>query len=155
MYEAHDALVCIGEKNFVDNANRFKFSNQHFLKKNEDLIQLFRDIPEALENNYNFSHRFNFKPKKSVPVLPSIRTKQNVTVKQELLLQAKQGLKNRLENFILKKIKEKNLQNLLKIYEDRLIHELDIINSMNYSGYFLIVSDYIRWSKKIIYEIYD
>jgi len=148
MYEAHDALVCIGEKNFVDNANRFKFSNQHFLKKNEDLIQLFRDIPEALENNYNFTHRFNFKPKKSVPVLPSIRTKQNVTVKQELLLQAKQGLKNRLENFILKKIKEKNLQNLPKIYEDRLIHELDIINSMNYSGYFLIVSDYIRWSKK-------
>jgi len=148
MYEAHDALVCIGEKNFVDNANRFKFSNQHFLKKNEDLIQLFRDIPEALENNYNFTHRFNFKPKKSVPVLPSIRTKQNVTVKQELLLQANQGLKNRLENFILKKIKEKNLQNLPKIYEDRLIHELDIINSMNYSGYFLIVSDYIRWSKK-------
>ena len=148
MHEAHDALVCIGEKNFVDNTNRFKYSSQHFFKKNEDLIELFNDIPEALENNYNFPYRFNFKPKKSTPVLPTIQTKENVTVEEELLLQAKQGLKNRLENFILKKNKKKNLQEISKIYEDRLIHELNIINSMNFSGYFLIVSDYIRWSKK-------
>jgi len=148
MHEAHDALVCIGEKNFVDQSNRFRFSNQHFFKKNEDLIQLFSDIPEALENNYNFPHRFNFKPKKSPPVLPTIQTKENMTVEQELLLQAKEGLKNRLENFILKKKKEKDSQEATKFYEDRLFHELNIINSMNYSGYFLIVSDYIRWSKK-------
>ncbi len=148
MHEAHDALVCIGEKNFVDQSNRFKYSNQHFFKKNENLIQLFSDIPEALENNYNFPHRFSFKPKKSLPVLPTIQTKENVTVEQELLLQAKQGLKNRLENFILKKNKEKDSQEATKFYEDRLFHELNIINSMNYSGYFLIVSDYIRWSKK-------
>ena len=148
MHEAHDALVCIGEKNFVDNSNRFKYSNQHFLKKNEDLIQLFNDIPEALENNYNFPYRFNFKPKKSVPVLPTIQTEENVTVEQELLLQAKQGLKNRFENFILKKNKGKDAKETLKLYDDRLVHELNIINSMNYSGYFLIVSDYIRWSKK-------
>jgi DNA polymerase-3 subunit alpha len=148
MHEAHDALVCIGEKNFVENANRFKYSDQHFFKKNEDLVQLFNDIPEALENNYNFPHRFNFKPKKSLPVLPTIQTNKNVTIEQELLLQAKQGLKKRFENFILKKNKDKDLQETLKLYEDRLNHELDIINSMNYSGYFLIVSDYIRWSKK-------
>ena len=148
MHEAHDALVCIGEKNFVDETNRFKYSNQHFLKQNEDLIQLFSDIPEALENNYNFPHRFNFKPKKSAPVLPTIKTKENVTVEQELLSQAKQGLKNRLENIVFKKNKEKSAQEILKLYEDRLSHELNIINSMNYSGYFLIVSDYIRWSKK-------
>ena len=148
MHEAHDALICIGQKNFVDETNRQKYSNQHFLKKNEDLIQLFSDIPEALENNYNFPQRFNFKPKKSVPVLPSIQTKQNITVEKELLLQAKQGLKNRIENFISNKTKEKDQQKNFKVYEDRLTHELNIINSMNYSGYFLIVSDYIRWSKK-------
>jgi len=108
MHEAHDALVCIGEKNFVDNTNRFKFSDEHYFKKNEDLSRLFNDIPEALENNYNFPQRFNFKPKKSAPVLPTIQTEENVTVEQELLSQAKQGLKNRLENFILKKKKKKN-----------------------------------------------
>jgi DNA polymerase III subunit alpha len=148
MYEAHDALVCIGQKNFVNETNRIKYSNQHYLKKNEELIELFKDIPEALENNYNFPYRFNFKPKKSAPVLPSIETKENVTVEQELLLQAKEGLKNRLENFILKKNKNKEAKEIFKLYEDRLIHEINIINSMNYSGYFLIVSDYIRWSKK-------
>ena len=147
MHEAHDALICIGQKNFVNETNRVKYSDQHYFKKNDELVELFKDIPEALENNYNFPIRFNFKPKKSIPVLPTIQTKENVTVEEELLLQAKAGLKNRLDNFILKKNKEKKNDEVLRIYEDRLVHEINIINSMNYSGYFLIVSDYIRWSK--------
>jgi len=148
MYEAHDALICIGQKNFVDDPNRLKFSDQHFVKKNEDLSTLFADIPEALENNYNFPYRFNFKPKKSTPVLPSIQTKENVTVEDELLTQAKHGLKNRMENYILKKNSNVPKAKIFTLYENRLSHELNIINSMDYSGYFLIVSDYIRWSKK-------
>jgi DNA polymerase-3 subunit alpha len=148
MYEAHDALICIGQKNFVDDPNRQKFSDQHFIKKNEDIVALFEDIPEALENNYNFPYRFNFKPKKTAPVLPSIKTEDNITVEDELLKQSNTGLKNRLENYILKKNSKLDRQKTLKLYEDRLAHELNIINSMNYPGYFLIVSDYIRWSKK-------
>jgi DNA polymerase-3 subunit alpha len=148
MYEAHDALVCIGQKNFVDDPNRIKFSDQHFIKKNEDIITLFKDIPEALENNYNFPYRFNFKPKKSAPVLPTIKTEDNVTVENELLAQAQTGLENRFENYILKRNSKLHKETAFKLYEDRLIHEINIINSMNYSGYFLIVSDYIRWAKK-------
>ena len=148
MHEAHDALICIGQKNFINETNRTRFSDQHYLKTNEELFELFRDIPEAIENNYNFPYRFNFKPKKSLPVLPTIQINENVTVEQELLFQAKEGLKNRLDNFILKKNKEKEEKKIFKLYEDRLIHEINIINSMNYSSYFLIVSDYIRWSKK-------
>ena len=64
MYEAHDALVCIGEKSFIDEKNRFKYNNQHYLKSQKDVKDLFLDIPEALENNYNFYLRFNFKTKK-------------------------------------------------------------------------------------------
>jgi DNA polymerase-3 subunit alpha len=148
MHEAHDALVCIGQKNFINETNRVKYSDQHYFKKNNELFELFKDIPEALENNYNFSYRFNFKPKKSIPVLPTIKTKKNVTVEEELLLQAREGLKNRLDNFVLKKNMSKEPKEIFKLYEDRLTHEINIINSMNYSGYFLIVSDYIRWSKK-------
>ena len=103
MYEAHDALRCIGEKNFVDDKNRFKYSNQHFLKKNDEFKKLYSDIPEALENNYNFHLRFNFKPKKSKPILPSISENSN-SPEEELLNQAKEGLENRIKNFILKKI---------------------------------------------------
>ena len=149
MYEAHDALICIGEKNFVDDKNRFRYSNQHYIKSNEALEKLYSDIPEALENNYNFHLRFNFKPKKSKPILPSIANKESESPEQELLKLAKRGLENRLEYFILKKNKITSKEKIKEIYEDRLKHEIDIINSMDYASYFLIVSDYIKWAKKI------
>ncbi len=148
MAEAHDALICIGEKQFIDDKNRFRYNNQHFLKNNEEILKLYKDIPEALKNNYNFPLRFNFKPKKSQPILPSILNKENISPEDELMIQAKQGLENRLNNFILKKNKNKSINEIKKVYEDRLFHELNIISSMDYSSYFLIVSDYIRWAKK-------
>jgi DNA polymerase III subunit alpha len=148
MYEAHDALTCIGEKNFIDDNNRFKYSNQHYFKNDEELSQLYFDIPEALENNYNFHLRFNFKPKKSKPILPSIADEQNNSPEEALIKQAKIGLENRIKNFILKKNKKKTNEQIKNTYEDRLLHELNIINSMDYASYFLIVSDYIKWAKK-------
>ena len=72
------------QKNFVDDLNRIRFSDQHFIKTNQDLINLFSDIPEALENNYNFTQRFNFKPKKSAPVLPKIDNKKNINIEEEI-----------------------------------------------------------------------
>ena len=148
MAEAHDALICIGEKQFIDDKNRFRYSDQHYLKKNVELQNLYKDLPEALENNYNFPLRFNFKPKKSKPILPSISNNKNISAESEIMSQAKKGLEKRLDNFIYKKNKNKSSKELKKIYEDRLLHELSIINSMDYSSYFLIVSDYIRWAKK-------
>ncbi len=148
MYEAHDALICIGEKNFVDDKNRFRYNNHHYFKSQEELEKLYFDIPEALENNYNFHLRFNFKPKKSKPILPSIASKNNDSPEEELLKLAKSGLENRLINFILKKNQSKSKEQIKEIYEDRLKHEIDIINSMDYASYFLIVSDYIKWAKK-------
>ena len=147
MFEAHDALICIGEKNFVDDPNRKKFSNLHYLRSDDELKKIFYDIPEALENNYNFPFRFSFKPKKSSPILPSIKNENKISAKEELLKQVKNGLNNRLNNFIYKKNEISNKNEIKKIYEDRIFHELNIINSMDYSGYFLIVSDYIRWAK--------
>ena len=148
MFEAHDALICIGEKKFVDDKNRFKYNNQHYFKSQKELIKLYSDIPEALENNYNFHLRFNFKPKKSKPILPSIASNESSSPEEELSSLARIGLENRLKNFILKKNNFKSKENIQKIYEDRLSHEINIINSMDYASYFLIVSDYIKWAKK-------
>ena len=103
MYEAHDALLCIGEKTYVSEKNRKKFTNQHYIKSSEEMKKLYKDLPEALENNFNFPFRFNYKPKKSDPKLPSIKIPGNLTENEELLRQSQLGLKNRLENFILKK----------------------------------------------------
>ena len=148
MYEAHDALRCIGEKNFLEDKNRFKLSNQHYLKNSNDLKKLYADIPEALENNYNFHLRFNFKPKKSKPILPSISKTYSNTPEDELSKQANEGLKNRIQNYILKKNSRNTKDKIQEIYNDRLKHEINIINSMDYASYFLIVSDYIKWAKK-------
>ncbi len=148
MYEAHDALICIGEKNFIDDKNRLKYNNQHYFKSHKELEKLYSDLPEALENNYNFHLRFNFKPKKSKPILPSIASKENGSPEEELFKLAKIGLENRLDNFVFKKNKNISKKQVKAIYEDRLKHEIDIINSMNYASYFLIVSDYIKWAKK-------
>jgi DNA polymerase III subunit alpha len=147
MFEAHDALTCIGEKKFVDDKSRFKYSNQHFLKKDQELTKLYADIPESLQNNYNFHLRFNYKPKKSKPILPSIANEKSNSPEEELMKQAKDGLDNRIKNFISKKNINKNADQIKNIYEDRLLHEINIINSMDYASYFLIVSDYIKWAK--------
>ncbi len=147
MYEAHDALRCIGEKNFIDDKNRFKLSHLHYLRDKNEISKLYSDIPEALENNYNFHLRFNFKPRKSKPILPSISNKYNSSPDEELSRQAEDGLEYRLKNFILKDDKQK-YETIKKKYKNRLTHEINIINSMDYSSYFLIVSDYIKWAKK-------
>ena len=148
MCEAHDALRCIGEKNFIDDKTRFKLSNQHYLKNDIDLQNIYSDIPEALENNYTFHLRFNFKLKKSKPILPSLANDKNYSPEIQLLNLAKIGLKNRFKNFISKRNKSKISEQILIKYEDRLQHEINIINSMDYASYFLIVSDYIKWAKK-------
>ena len=67
MHEAHDALICIKDKTYVNEKNRTKLSNQHFFKSDNEIKELFADLPEALENNYNFPYRCNFKPSFSKP----------------------------------------------------------------------------------------
>ena len=57
MHEAHDALICIKNKTYINEKNRKKYSNQHYLKNNTEMSELFVDLPEALENNYNFPFR--------------------------------------------------------------------------------------------------
>ena len=125
-----------------------KNTNNHYIRSNEEIRKLYSDIPEALQNNYNFPYRFNFKINKSKPILPSIQIANSRNENDELTFQSNIGLKNRLENFILKNEDQKKCRKIKKKYEDRLSHELSIIHKMNYSGYFLIVSDYIKWAKQ-------
>ncbi len=147
MYEAHDALMCIGQKTYVNEQNRTKLSKHHFLKSSNEMIDLFKDLPEALENNYNLPYRCSYKPVSSKPILPNISSdaeNANELLKKESL----KGLKERfLKNF---NVENENLEvnDKFILYHERLEHELKIILEMNYAGYFLIVSDYIKWAKR-------
>ena len=77
MHEAHDALICIGNKTYVMMKNQeLRLSNQHYLKDNSEMTELFADLPEALENNYNFPLRCNFRPLFSNPILPNISSEK-------------------------------------------------------------------------------
>ena len=147
MYEAHDALICIKNKTYVSEKDRLKLTNQHYLKSDAEMSELFTDLPEALENNYNFPYRCSFKPFFSKPILPNISSEKGGNADEVLKKETFDGLKEKFEKIF--KIDSKDLssnKDYLK-YKDRLDHELDIIIEMKYSSYFLIVSDYIKWAK--------
>ena len=148
MHEAHDALICIKNKTYVNEKNRIKFSNQHYLKKNEEMFELFADIPEALENNYNFPYRCNFRPSFSKPILPNISSEEGGNADETLKKESMNGLKEKFQNFFGLKREDFLTDKNYSKYKDRLEHELNIIIEMKYASYFLIVSDYIKWAKQ-------
>ncbi len=147
MHEAHDALICIGNKSYVNEKNRIKLSNQHYFKTNSEMTELFADLPEALENNYNFPLRCNFRPLFSNPVLPNISSEKGGNADDVLKKDSLHGLRIKFDKIF--GIKSNELKSNKKFfnYKDRLDHELSIIIEMKYSSYFLIVSDYIKWAK--------
>ncbi len=148
MHEAHDALICIGNKTYINEKNRLKLSDHHYLKTNSEMTELFADIPEALENNYNFPLRCNFRPLFSNPILPNISTDKDGNADDLLTKYSLEGLRDKfLKVFNLKDGELNNDKNFI-LYKERLDHELSIIIKMKYSSYFLIVSDYIKWAKK-------
>ena len=146
MHEAHDALICIKNKTYIDEKKRLKLSDQHYLKSDQEMSKLFIDIPEALENNLNFPFRCSFKPSFSKPILPNISSEKK-DADQILIKDSLDGLVNKFK--VIFKIENDKINSnatYLK-YKDRLDHELDIIIEMKYASYFLIVADYIKWAK--------
>jgi len=150
MHEAHDAYLCIGEKTYVNVKDRRKYTNEHYLKTSMEMRQVFKDLPDALENNANFPFRVSYRPKNSLPILPNIQTNNVKNVDDQLAQDSSKGLKEKLEAYVIpfakKDENEKKL--LLNKYNQRLDHEIGIISKMKYSSYFLIVADYIKWAKK-------
>ena len=146
-YAAHDAYICVGEKSYVNDKNRLKYSDQHYFMQSEQLADLFKDLPDALENNKNFKYRFCYYPKKSKPLLPHF-VDENMDVNKVLKDKAEQGLQERLNKFIYPQHKnEIEREDIKKLYDTRLQYEVSVISNMKFSGYFLIVSDYINWAK--------
>ncbi|WP_145597531.1 DNA polymerase III subunit alpha [Candidatus Pelagibacter sp. FZCC0015] len=147
MHEAHDALICIGNKTYVNEKNRLRFTDQHYLKTNSEMSELFADLPEALENNYNFPLRCSYRPLFSEPILPNISSDKDGNADEILKKDSIDGLKvkfNKIFNLIDEDLENNNSY---REYKNRLNHELSIITEMKYSSYFLIVADYIKWAK--------
>ncbi len=110
--------------------------------------EIFSDLPEALENNFNLPLRCSFRPLPSKPILPNITTSNGYNAEEKLINDSNQGLIEKFsKNFNEDKNDIKRNKNF-SIYQERLNHEIKIITEMDYASYFLIVSDYIKWAKK-------
>lgn len=136
MYEAHDALICIAEKAYVDQSQpRRRLTPQHYFKSPEEMAVLFADLPEAIENTVEIARRCAFAVAKHAPILPKFADDEVA----ELRRQAREGLEARL----------KVIPHAVSVeeYHARLDFELGIIEQMGFPGYFLIVADFIGWAK--------
>ncbi|MFP5508169.1 MAG: DNA polymerase III subunit alpha [Alphaproteobacteria bacterium] len=136
MYEAHDALICIAEGAYVDQQGpRRRLTAQHYFKSPQEMVTLFADLPEAIENTVEIARRCAFRAYKRNPILPKFADDEVL----ELRRQAKEGLTARLAVIPHAAPVEE--------YEKRLEFELGIIEGMGFPGYFLIVADFIKWAK--------
>ena len=136
MYEAHDALICIAEKTVVDVVDRRKVTPQHYFKSAQEMQELFADLPEAIQNTVAIAQRCGFMVEKRKIDFPYYDCGK-YTAEELLALKAEEGLKMRL----------KDRPDDWEKYHERLNYELGIINQMGFPSYFLIVSDFIQWSK--------
>ena len=137
-YNAHDTLLCIAQKLTINQTNRKVSNSEIYFKTSEQMINIFGDIPEIIENNFRIALKCNYYPKEILPKLPKFSSDQNLSESELLNLKSKEGLLLRLQ--------EMNI-NSPSIYQERLNYELEIINNMGFAGYFLIVADFVNWAK--------
>ncbi|HEV2562215.1 MAG TPA: DNA polymerase III subunit alpha [Rhizomicrobium sp.] len=140
MYEAHDALLCIADGTFVSQQDRRRLTREHRFKSAAEMAAQFADLPEAIENTIEIAKRCAFRPKKRDPILPQFVPESGLSPDAELRAQAEAGLTRRLEAH--GKYAEE------QVYRDRLEFELGVIIRMGFPGYFLIVSDFMKWTRQ-------
>ncbi len=148
MFEAHDALVCIAASEYVANDNRRKFSPNNRLKTEAEMVELFADLPEAVQNTVQIAKRCNYLSAKVAPLLPVFICPDGLTQDEYIDQQAYKGLKERMERHVYTpEMTEEERKTIDEKYYARLDYELSVIKKMGFPGYFLIVSDFITWSK--------
>ena len=136
-YRAHDALICIAAGRYLNEDDRRRLTPDHRLKSAEEMCALFADLPEALENTVEIAQRCAFRPTEHPPILPAFSEGDELEV---LRKKAHDGLSARLAQIELAADEQ--------VYRERLDFELDVIGKMGFPGYFLIVADFIGWSKE-------
>ncbi len=141
-FEPHEVRVCIQDGRVLsDNRRPRRHTQAQFFRSAEEMAQLFADVPEALENTVEIAKRCNLRLEFGRYFLPDYPVPAGVTIDQMLSQQAQSGLQARLEKRAALSMER------VEVYQARLRHELEVIAHMGFSGYFLIVADFIRWAK--------
>jgi DNA polymerase-3 subunit alpha len=140
MYRAHEALLCIADGSYLGQDDRRRVTPEHAFKSAAAMRETFSDLPESCDATLEIARRCAFLVPKRSPLLPSFPTEAGRSEADELAYQARLGLKQRMSRG------QANTAPA-EVYEARLELELGIIAQMGFPGYFLIVSDFIKWSK--------
>lgn len=142
-FEAHEARVCINDRRTLDDPRRPRtYSDTQYLRSTEEMLELFNDIPEALQNTVEIAKRCNLELSLGTPCLPDYPVPENLSVDDYLRRLSEEGLDKRLHDLDVEISAEKR-----QLYQDRLDFELNIIIQMGFPGYFLIVMEFIQWAK--------
>ena len=144
--KAHDVLLCIQTGKTVDDPNRLRFSSsQLYFKSPEEMAVLFADLPEAVQNTLHIADRCNLELTFGHSHLPRYPLPQGETMDSRLKKDARLGLEERLA--VKEQLDPTFSPSRSQEYQDRLEKELSVITSTGFSGYFLVVSDYVRFAK--------
>ena len=141
-FDAHEVRVCIHTSRILNDPRRPQlYSPQQYLRSSEEMLELFKDIPEAITNSVEIAKRCNVTLSFGENVLPEFPIPESHTPPEYMREQAENGLQKRLQKLHI------DDPVIVKNYKDRLDIELEVINSMGYAGYFLIVADFTSWAK--------
>ena len=146
-YEAHEARFCVhGGWMLADAKRPHLYTEQQYLRSSDEMVELFSDIPEAIENTQNIARRCNLTLRLGENFLPNFPVPEaGLSIDQYLEKLSRQGLEDRLA--VLFDIDSPDFQSVRQSYDERLSLEIKVINQMGFAGYFLIVADFIQWSK--------
>ncbi|TPH13866.1 DNA polymerase III subunit alpha [Litorilituus lipolyticus] len=144
-FDAHEIRVAIHDGYTLDDKRRPKrYSKQQYLRSEEEMCELFSDIPEALANSVEIAKRCNVTVTLGEYVLPDFPT-EGLEINDYFIKVSEEGLQERLEHLF--DTSAENFAEIRKPYDDRLAVELEVVNNMGFPGYFLIVMEFIQWSK--------
>ncbi|MEE2996558.1 MAG: DNA polymerase III subunit alpha [Pseudomonadota bacterium] len=148
MYDAHDALLCIAGGTYVAERDRRRLTEHHYFKSAAEMREIFVDLPEAIDNTVVIAKRCAYMPSERKPILPPFEIEGVSNEEEALRLMAREGLSVRLEKQVYTAdMDEETREKTAKPYRQRLEFELNVIIEMGFPGYFLIVADFIQWSK--------
>ena len=144
-FEAHEAKVCISDGRLLDDPRRPRnYSTEQYLRSAEEMVALFSDIPDAIENTVEIAKRCNVELSLDQHFLPDFPVPEGMSIAEFLTQESREGLEERLATLF---TKESDRQDKRESYDERLKIELNVINEMGFPGYFLIVADFINWAK--------
>ncbi|MEM7252834.1 MAG: DNA polymerase III subunit alpha [Pseudomonadota bacterium] len=139
-FDAHEARVCIHEGRTLADPRRPKtYSEEQYLRSPDEMIALFDDLPEALENTVEVAKRCNVELTLGTDFLPEFPVPTGYSIDEWFTKLAEEGLDARLASLPAMESRTD--------YDERLEYELGVIRSMGFSGYYLIVADFIQWAR--------